>query len=136
MKTVEIETMRALGMPLDWAAAKAMGKLDAIVVLEDGAVTSEVSILLGLVPKLVDMKNARLWEPSVDWLVAGAIAEEQGITSGPWDTSPFMAYYGFPETVSSSNPRIVAKTPTIAIVRAFVLRVLGPTFDVPAILVE
>lgn len=135
MKFVEIEITRATGLTLDWAVAKAMGELDAVVVFGDNIVTSAVAIMTGLVPSLMNMRTGTPWEPSTDWGLVGHLIKTEGITVGPWDTSPFMAHYGLSESVSGKNPRMVAPSPNVAVMRAFAYRHLGGKIMVPEMLI-
>jgi hypothetical protein len=56
----------------------------------------------------------------------------EGMTVGPWNTSPFAAHLGLAEGVSRSNPRIVGPTPLVAAMRCYVVSKVGDTIWVPA----
>lgn len=73
---------------------------------------------------------------SSDWAQGGPIIEREGITNGPWDTSPFMAHKGLAHTINSQNPRFVGPTPLIAAMRCYVGSKLGDTVEVPKELIH
>jgi hypothetical protein len=105
MKT---KTADLTGAALDWAVAKCEGmSLDMFL-------NNRMSVC-----------------PSTDWAQGGPIIEREGITSGSWDTSPFMAHKGLYSTVNSSNPRYVGPTPLIAAMRCYVASKFGKEIDIP-----
>ena len=60
------------------------------------------------------------------------LIEEEGMTVGPWTTSPFAAHMGLAETVNSANPRIVGPTALVAALRCYVWSKIGDSVWVPA----
>lgn len=75
-------------------------------------------------------------EYSSDWQWAGPVIHREGITIGPWTTSPFMAHYGTANDVTSNNPRMVAKTPIMAAMRCYARAKLGDTVKIPSFLLH
>ncbi len=107
-----------LGAALDWAVERALGthwSTNGYFVFKD--------------PERFDSKPE--WRYSTDWSHGGPIIEREGITHGPWDTSPFMAHIGMTPMVNSTNPRFVGPTPLIAAMRCFVASKMGAEIDVP-----
>lgn len=72
---------------------------------------------------------------STDSSFLGRLIAREGMTVGPWTTSPFAAHLGPAEAVSSANPRIVGPTPLVAALRCYVVSKVGDTVWVPAGLV-
>lgn len=104
---------------LDWAVAKCLA---LEVYIDDGVVC--------LKGQPFD-DNAHYWLPTQNWSQGGPIIEREGITHGPWDTSPAMAHYGPHMSVNGTNPRIVGPTPLIAAMRCYCSAKLGDEIDIP-----
>ena len=123
-----METSQLTGMALDWAVAKAQGA--------KGVRLHTYRCFEPLPPVWVvdwefDWIELSSISYSTDWAHGGPIIEREGITVGPWDTSPFMAHRGAYSTVCSRNTRMVGPTPLIAAMRCFVASKLGDAVDVP-----
>jgi hypothetical protein len=110
MKTIKVAD--ATPLQINWLVAKCEGVIWAA---PDGE-------LLG---------SAMGMDYSTNWAQGGPVKEREGITSGPWDTSPAAAHYGTPATVYSGNPRIVGPTDLVASMRCYVTRKMGDTAEVP-----
>lgn len=116
MKTVKVS--EATGPALDWLVAKCEGLEPFTNTPYDGNSYTHGG-------------RCFVQRYSTNWYEGGPIIELEGITSGPWDTSPAAAHYGTPHTVCSTNPRIVGPTPLIAAMRCYVTSKLGDTAEVP-----
>lgn len=76
------------------------------------------------------MVQVQGYRPDILWEHGGPIIEREGITVGPWATSPFMAHVGHSYGEVRSD-RYVGPTPLIAAMRCFVASKLGDEVDVP-----
>lgn len=117
--SVQTRTDRLHGQALDWAFTFAM------CLAANG----------GKVIKARDLADIAMRDGSSlsnDQRVLGWLIEREGMTVGPWSTSPFAAHMGPAETVNSANPRIVGSTPLIAALRCYVWSKIGDALSIPA----
>ena len=121
--SVQTRTDRLQGQALDWAVAYAMC-LEA----NEGRVIQARD--------LADIAMRNGSSISNDPHVLGILIERDGMTVGPWTTSPFAAHMGPAETVSSANPRVVGPTPLIAALRCYVWSKIGDSLSIPARLLQ
>ena len=121
--SVQTRTDRLQGQALDWAVAYAMC-LEA----NEGRVIQARD--------LADIAMRNGSSISSDPHVLGILIERDGMTVGPWTTSPFAAHMGPVEAVNSANPRIVGPTPLIAALRCYVWSKIGDSLSIPARLLQ
>lgn len=117
MKTIKVS--EATGRALDWLVWVCAGGAAAYPKTASGPAFL----------KLWRSNTTKYVHPSTDWAQGGPIIEREGITCGPWDTSPAMAHYG--TTVGNGVHRWVGPTPLVAGMRCFAINRLGETAEVP-----
>lgn len=146
---IKVKTAELIGPELDWAAAKLEGTLCEVkgrgatrfngVWIKNKDGTGEAYVLRDArfeeqYSHCEDWPlyhNQKIWLPSTLWSQGGPIIEREGITCGPWDTSPAMAHYGIYQTVNSKNPRMVGPSHLVAAMRCYVSSKFGDEVDIP-----
>lgn len=125
---MKVSTLALTGIALDYAVAQARGHRD-IKVFRGGrhADRGWIDVKFNKTPTA---PSAR-FDPGVNAEFAWPIIDSEGITVGPWDTSPAMAHYGAFIDVSSGNPRVVGSTKLEAAMRCYLFRRFGDEVDVP-----
>ena len=128
---MKIDTSTLTGPALNWAVATARG----FTVYHNEMLNS--SVMPGFWVSGYYPGDLNSWVPlnkiaaSTDWAQGGALIQQEKITVGPWDTSPFSAHYGTVDMVTSRNPRLVGPTPLIAAMRVYVSMQLGDAVEMP-----
>lgn len=149
-----LKTSELTGPALDWAVAKASGRLGAWIRDDARPGTSilDIGIDDGISPKLVVYVPKKRgivkcepyapWSPSTDWAQGGPIIEREELTVGPyyldgklagWEAfnHKTIAWDESGEYIRGSEHNCTSPTPLIAAMRCFVASKLGDEVNVP-----